>query len=150
MRTESMGTKVVPCNPTHGDGHSPFMKAIIGITTSPTFRSNSTPSVVQWRTTTSWGMWYFSLNNSIRAGVFTKRSNLPIVSLWNEEWLAEETVEVRSAKLTWGWVRTGSLVSGRSLNSLSCGGMMDARIRTLWWMQALIRNKKKNNVWRFL
>ena len=66
------------------------MKAIIGITTSLTFRSNSTPSVVQWRTTTSWGMWYFSLNNSIRAGVLTKRSNLPIVSLWNVEWLAEE------------------------------------------------------------
>ena len=35
-------------------------------------------------------MWYFSLNSSIRAGVLTKRSNLPIVSLWNVEWLAEE------------------------------------------------------------
>ena len=35
-------------------------------------------------------MWYFSLNSSIRAGVFTKRSILPIVSLWNVEWLAEE------------------------------------------------------------
>ena len=68
----------------------PPMKAIIGITTSPTFRSNSTPSVVQCRTTTSWGMWYFSLNNFIKAEVFTRCSNLPIVSLWSVEWLAEE------------------------------------------------------------
>ena len=66
------------------------MKTIIGITTSPTFRSNATPSVEQYRTNTSWGMWYFSLNNSIKAEVFTKRSNLPIVSLWSVEWLAEE------------------------------------------------------------
>ena len=66
------------------------MKAIMGITTSPTFRSNSTPSVVQCRTDTSWGMWYFSLNDSIKAGVFTKRSNLPILSLRMRERLAEE------------------------------------------------------------
>ena len=68
----------------------PSMKAIIGITTSPTFRSNSTPSVVQWCTITSWGMWYFSLNDSIRAGVFTRRSNLPMLGLRSVEWLAEE------------------------------------------------------------
>ena len=68
----------------------PSMKAIIGITTSPIFRSNSTPSVVQYQTTTSWGMWYFSLNNSIKAEVFTRRLNLPISSLWSVEWLAKE------------------------------------------------------------
>ena len=66
------------------------MKPIIGITTSPTFRSNSTPSVVQCRTDTSWGMWYFSLNDSIKAGVFTKLSNLPILSLRMRERRAEE------------------------------------------------------------
>ena len=68
----------------------PFMKAIMGITTSPTFRSNSTPSVVQCRIDTSWGMLYFSLNDSIKVGVFTRRSNLPIFSLRMREWLAEE------------------------------------------------------------
>ena len=68
----------------------PPMKAIIGITTSPTFRSNSTPSVVQCRTTTSWGIYYFSLKNSIKVGVFTRRSNLLIFSLRSVEWLAEE------------------------------------------------------------
>ena len=68
----------------------PSMKAIMGITTSPTFRSNSTPSVVQCRTDTSWEMWYFSLNDSIKAGVFTRRLNLPILSLRMREWLAEE------------------------------------------------------------
>ena len=50
----------------------PSMKAIIGIMTSPTSRSNANPSVEQYRIDTSWGMWYFSLNNSIKAGVFTK------------------------------------------------------------------------------
>ena len=68
----------------------PSMKAIMGITTSRTFRSNSTPSVVQCRIDTSWGMWYFSLNDSIKAGVFTRRSNLPIFSLRMRERLAEE------------------------------------------------------------
>ena len=58
----------------------PSMKAIMGITTS----------VVQCRTDTSWGMWYFSLNDSIKAGVFTRRSNLPILSLRMRERLAEE------------------------------------------------------------
>ena len=66
----------------------PSMKAIIGIMTSPTFRSNATPSVEQYRTDTSWGMWYFSLNNSIKA----KRSNLPILSLRMRERRAEEVV----------------------------------------------------------
>ena len=68
----------------------PSMKAIMGITTSPTFQSNSTPSVVQCHTDTSWGMGYFSLNDSIKAGVFTRRSNLPIFSLQMRERLAEE------------------------------------------------------------
>ena len=70
----------------------PSMKAIIGIMTSPTFRSNATPSVEQYRIDTSWGMWYFSLNNFIKAGVFTKRSNLPILSLWMREWRAKEVI----------------------------------------------------------
>ena len=68
------------------------MKTIIGITTSPTFRSNATPSVEQYRTNTSWGMWYFSLNNSIKARVFTKRSNLSILSLRMGERRAEEVI----------------------------------------------------------
>ena len=68
----------------------PSMKAIIGITTSPTFQSNATPSVEQYRTDTSWGMWYFSLNDSIKAGVFTKHSNLPILSLRMRKQRAEE------------------------------------------------------------
>ena len=68
------------------------MKAIMRIMTSPTFRSNATPFVEQYRTNTSWGMWYFSLNNSIKAGVFTKRSNLPILSLRMREGRAEEVI----------------------------------------------------------
>ena len=68
----------------------PSMKAIMGITTSPTFRSNATPSVEQYRTDPSWGMWYFSLNDSIKAEVFTRRSNLPILSLRMRERIAEE------------------------------------------------------------
>ena len=69
-----------------------FMKAIIEITTSPTSRSNVNPSVEQYRIDTSWDMWYFSLNSSIKAGVFTKHSNLPILSLWKREWRAEEVI----------------------------------------------------------
>ena len=68
------------------------MKAIMGIMTSPTSRSNATPSVEQYRTDTSWGMWYFSLNNSIKAGVFTKRSNLPILSLRMREQRVKEVI----------------------------------------------------------
>ena len=68
------------------------MKAIIGIMTSHTSRLNATPSVEQYRTDTSWGMWYFSLNNSINSGVFTRRSNLPILSLRMKEWRAEEVI----------------------------------------------------------
>ena len=63
----------------------PSMKAIIGIMTSPTSRLNANPSVEQYRIDTSWGMWYFSLDNSIKAGVFTKRANLPILSLWKRK-----------------------------------------------------------------
>ena len=70
----------------------PSMKAIIEIMTSPTFRSNATLSVEQYCIDTFWGMRYFSLNNSIKAGVFTKRSNLPILSLWMREWRAEEVI----------------------------------------------------------
>ena len=68
------------------------MKAIMEIMTSPTTRSNATPSVEQYRTNTSWGMWYFSLNNSIKAGVFTKRSNLPILSLRMREQRVKEVI----------------------------------------------------------
>ena len=71
----------------------PSMKAIIGIMTSPTSQSNATPSVEQYRTDTSWGMWYFSLNNSINSGVFTKCSNLPILSLRMKERRAEEVIQ---------------------------------------------------------
>ena len=68
------------------------MKAIIGIMTSHTSRLNATPSVEQYRTDTSWGVWYFSLNNSIKAGVFTKRSNLLILSLRMREQRAKEVI----------------------------------------------------------
>ena len=37
----------------------PSMKVIMGIMTSPTSRSNATPSVEQYRTDTFWGMWLF-------------------------------------------------------------------------------------------
>ena len=50
----------------------------MGITTSPTSRSNATPSGGQYRKDTSWGIWYFSLNISIKAGLSTKSLNLPI------------------------------------------------------------------------
>ena len=70
----------------------PSMKAIMGIMTSPTSRSNASLSVEQYRTDTSWGMWYFSLNNSINSGVFTNRSNLPILSLRMKEQRAEEVI----------------------------------------------------------
>ena len=70
----------------------PSMKAIIGIMTSPTSRSNATPSMEQYHTDTSWGMWYFSLNNSINSEVFTKRSNLPIMSRRMKERRAEEVI----------------------------------------------------------
>ena len=70
----------------------PSMKAIMGIMTSSTSQSNVTPFVEQYRTDTSWGMWYFSLNNSIKAGVFTKRSNLPILSLRMRDRRAEEVI----------------------------------------------------------
>ena len=68
------------------------MKAIMGIMTSPTFRSNATPSVEQYHIDTSGGMWYFSLNNSIKSGVFTKRLNLPILNLQMRERRAEEVI----------------------------------------------------------
>ena len=80
-----MGAKIVPCNPTHGDGHPPFyegnhrddhlsyfpvkLHSLCGAMTYHHLRRN----VV------------LSLNNSIMAGVFTKRSNLPIVSLYKVE-----------------------------------------------------------------
>ena len=70
----------------------PHSKVIMGIMTSPTSRSNATLSVEQYRTDTSWGVWYFSLNNSIKSGVFTKRSNLPILSLRMRERKADEVI----------------------------------------------------------
>ena len=70
----------------------PSMKAIIGIMTSPTSRLNATPSVEQYRTDTSWGIWYFTLNTFINSGVFTKRSNLPILSRRMKERRAEEVI----------------------------------------------------------
>ena len=70
----------------------PSIKAIMEIMTFPTSRSNATPSMEQYHTDTSWGMRYFSLNNSINSGVFTKRSNLPILSLRMREWRAEEVI----------------------------------------------------------
>ena len=85
-----MGTKIIPCNPTHGDGHASFYEGNHRDYDLPYFSVKLHPSVVQCRTTTSWGMWYFSLNNSIKAEIFTRRSNLPIFSLRSVEWLAEE------------------------------------------------------------
>ena len=118
----------------------PSMKAIIGITTSPTFRSNSTPSVVQCRTTTSWGMWYFSLNNSIKAGVFTRRSNLPIFSLWSVEWLAEEVSreDRRSSK--------SETYAGQDTDWSSClWRIFEVSLVKVWWM--LIRTLWNCKLW---
>ena len=70
----------------------PSMKAIMEIMTSPTSWSKDNPSVEQYRIDTSWGMWYFSLNSSIKVGFFTRRSNLPILSLWNRKWRADEVI----------------------------------------------------------
>ena len=118
----------------------PSMKAIIGITTSPTFQSNSTPSVVQWRTTTSWGMWYFSLNNSIKAGVFTRRSNLPIVSLWSIEWLTEEVSreDSRSSK--------SETYVGQGADWSSClWRIFKVSLVKVWWMLRYKRSEIANS-----
>ena len=70
----------------------PSMKAIMGITNSPTSQSNAIPSGGQYRRNTSWGMWYFSLNTSIKAGLSTKYLNLSIsnkqksVNTENDNW----------------------------------------------------------------
>ena len=85
-----MGTKISPCNPTHGDGHSLFYEGNHRDYHPFYFPVNLHPLCCAVTYHHLLGMWYFSLNNSIRAGVSTKRSNLPIVSLWNVEWLAEE------------------------------------------------------------
>ena len=115
------------------------MKAIIGITTSPTFRSNSTHSVVQCRTTTSWGMWYFSLNNSIKAGVFTRRSNLPIFSLRSVEWLAEEVSrEDRESSKNETYV-------GWDANWSSClWRIFEVSFVKVWWMRRYERSEIAN------
>ena len=70
----------------------PSMKAIIGIMTSPTSQSKANPFMEQYRINTSYGMWYFSLNSSIKARFFTRRSNLPILILWNRKRRAEEVI----------------------------------------------------------
>ena len=56
----------------------PSMKAIMGIMTSSTSRSNAILSRGQYRKDTSWGMCYFSLNTSIKARLSTKYLNLSI------------------------------------------------------------------------
>ena len=56
----------------------PSMKAIMGIMTFTTSRSIAIPSGGQYHRDTSWGMWYFSLNTFIKAGLSTKYLNLPI------------------------------------------------------------------------
>ena len=70
----------------------PSMKVIMGIMTSPTSRSNAILSRGQYRKDTSWGMCYFSLNTSIKAGLSTKYLNLPIsnkqkrINTENDSW----------------------------------------------------------------
>ena len=72
-----------------------FMKAIMGIMASPTFRSVTIPSGGQYRRAISWGMWYVSLNTSIKAGLSTKYLNLPISNKQKRENTKNDNWEMR-------------------------------------------------------
>ena len=85
-----MGTKIIPCNLTHGDGHASFYEGNYRDYDFSYFPVKLHPFCCAVTYHHLLKNVYFSLNNSIRAGVCTKRSNLPIVSLWSVEWLAEE------------------------------------------------------------
>ena len=76
----------------------PSMKAIMGITTSPTSRSNAILSRGQYRRDTSWGMCYFSLNTSIKAGLSSKYLNLPISNKQKRENTKIDNWEIRNGR----------------------------------------------------
>ena len=77
----------------------PSMKAIMGIMTSPTSRSNAILSRGQYRRDTSWGMCYFSLNTSIKAGLSTKSLNLPISNKQKRENTRSDNWVMRNDRL---------------------------------------------------
>ena len=98
------------------------MKAIMGITTSPTSWSDAISSGGQYCMYTSWGMWYLSLNISIKARLSTKYLNLPISNkqkrensrsdngVMRNERLRRVSEEIKksSKKLELTWTKSGS------------------------------------------
>ena len=73
-----MVTKVVSCNPTHRESHSSFYEGYHG---DYDFSHLSVKCYSFQRTVSQGyllGMWYFSLNTSIKARLSTKYLNLPI------------------------------------------------------------------------
>ena len=77
METQPMSYEVIPCYPTHREGHSAFYKGY--------HKNDNLPHlfvaicfVEQYHRPTSWGILYFCLKNSIFKGEFTRLLNLPI------------------------------------------------------------------------
>ena len=87
-----MVAKVVSCNPTHGESHSSFYEGYHG---DYDF-SHLSVKCYSFRRIVSQGyllgIWYFSLNISIKAGLSTKYLNRPIsnkqkrVDIENDNW----------------------------------------------------------------
>ena len=141
------------------------MKAIIGIMTSPTSRSNVNPFGEQYRNDTSWGMWYFSLNISIKAGFFTKRSNLPISNkqkrknTWGDNGVmkngrprrfSEEIKKNSKLKLTWTKAGTDLRNSWEDLWKFFESMMDDLmfgvslNVWMLWRFWTVMKNRENN------
>ena len=83
----------------------PFMKAIIGIVTSPTSRSNANPSRELYRIDTSWGIWYFFWTFLSRQGSSLNAQTYPFRISRRENdrprRLSEEIKKDSKWKLTW-------------------------------------------------
>ena len=73
-----MVEKIVPCYPTHREGHPSLYEDYHEFDDFPTSRFVTICSGEQYRRATSCGMWYFSLKASILVGESTKCLNLPI------------------------------------------------------------------------
>ena len=73
-----MVDKVVSGHFTHGKCIPPSMKAIIEMTTSPSFLSVTIWSGAQFRRATPYGMWYLALKPSVPMRESTRCLNLPI------------------------------------------------------------------------
>ena len=71
------------------------MKAIMGIMTFSISRSVTIPSGGQYHRSTSWVMWYVSLNTSIKDGISTKYLNLPISNKQKRENTNNDNWEMR-------------------------------------------------------